>query len=140
MKISNGNILIFIGFAHSILGISPLAFGQQFARFGDQFFINVSGGILEFPFLNGNMNYETMTAFWFFYFGLLLVLLGVLVKYIESIERALPMFFVWGYLVFVLIGVIMIPFSGMTFIMLPHAIYMIYSQRKMLEKTPSQAN
>ncbi len=128
MKLSNGKILFYTGIAHFLLGISPFAFGLQFSGFADKFFFKVSVGLFEFPLLKGQMNYENFAAFWFVYFGLLLIPIGFLVDYIEKATGNIPNKFVWSYLVVVLVGVYMIPFSGMTLLMLPHAIYMAIQQ------------
>lgn len=133
MKLNNGKILIAIGIAHFSLGISPFAFGKQFLMFADNFFFKISEGLFEFPLLNGQMNYENFAAFWFVYFGLLIILIGVLVGFVEKTNRQLPKGFIWLYLFVVLIGAFMIPFSGMTFLMLPHAIYMMYHRYKRLK-------
>jgi len=130
MKITNGRILIFFGIMHALLGVSPFAFGKQFAHFSKTFFFKVSEGLFEFPLLNGIMNYENFAAFWFFYYGLLLIPLGILVQYIEKLGQKLPQAFIYTYLAIVLLGVYMIPFSGMTFLMLPQALFMVYSSRK----------
>ncbi|HAS41852.1 MAG TPA: hypothetical protein DCS93_15335 [Microscillaceae bacterium] len=130
MKITNGKILIFFGIIHPLLGVSPFAFGKQFQGFAKQFFFKISEGLFEFPLLNGTMNYENFAAFWFFYFGLLLIPIGVLVHYVETTTHQLPKNFIWAYLIVVLVGVFMIPFSGMTFLMLPHAIYMLVQKNK----------
>jgi len=130
MKITNGKILVLFGFAHALLGISPFAFGKQFASFSSHCFFKISDGLFEFPLLNGQMNYENFAAFWFFYYGLLLIPLGVLVNHIENTTMLIPRKFVYSYLVIVLIGVFMIPFSGMTFLMLPHAIYMLVTENR----------
>ncbi|UII76247.1 DUF6463 family protein [Flagellimonas sp. HMM57] len=127
----NGKILIFLGIAHTLLGISPFAFGKQFEGFADKFFFKVSNGLFEFPLLNGQMNYENFSAFWFVYYGLLLIPLGILVSYIEEKSGQIPKNFILTYLIIVLIGVFMIPFSGMTFLMLPHAIYMLFQRCKL---------
>ncbi|WP_074407333.1 DUF6463 family protein [Aquimarina megaterium] len=129
MKITNGNVLICMGIMHSLLGISPFAFGNQFSKFATIFFFKISDGLFEFPLLNGQMNYANFAAFWFFYYGLLLIPLGVLVNHIESTNRQIPKTFIWTYLIMILIGVFMIPFSGMTFLMLPHAIFMLYKSK-----------
>ncbi len=130
MKITNGKILIFFGIIHSLLGISPFAFGKQFLGFANNFFFKISEGLLEFPLLNGQMNYENFAAFWFFYFGLLLIPIGILVNYVEMGNKLIPKNFIWSYLIVALIGVHMIPFSGMTIFMLPHAIYMLIQRNK----------
>ncbi|WP_272151443.1 DUF6463 family protein [Tenacibaculum aiptasiae] len=124
MKLTNGNIITLTGIAHLLLGVSPFAFGKQFAEFANTFFFKISEGLFEFPLLNGQMNYENFAAFWFVYYGMLLIPLGILANHIEKTNGILPKNFINTYLIVVLIGVFMIPFSGMTFIMLPHAIYM----------------
>ncbi|MBW1297770.1 DUF6463 family protein [Aquimarina litoralis] len=127
---NNGNILISMGIAHTLLSISPFAFGKQFISFKNQLFLKISEGLLEFPLLNGQMNYENFAAFWFFYFGLLLIPLGILLDHIEKLNNQIPRGFIWVYFIIVLIGVYMIPFSGMTFLMLPHAFYMMIKRVK----------
>lgn len=133
MKFTNGKILLCTGIAHFLLGISPFAFGKQFLEFANKLFFKISEGLFEFPLLDGQMNYENFAAFWFVYFGLLLIPIGFLVDYIERTTGNIPSKFIWSYLIIVLIGVYMIPFSGMTFIMLPHAIYMAMQKRKNVE-------
>ncbi len=122
---NNGKILIFTGIAHTLLCLSPYAFGSQFEGFARRYFFNVSEGLLEFPLLNGQMNFENFAAFWFFYFGLLLIPLGIIVNYLEKLNHQIPYSFVWFYFMLVLIGAYMIPLSGMTFLMLPHGIFML---------------
>ena len=136
MKITNGKILVFFGIIHPLLGISPFAFGKQFAGFADKFFFKISEGLFEFPLLNGQMNYENFAAFWFFYYGLLLIPLGILVHSIEKTGGEIPKNFIRAYLIVVLVGVFMIPFSGMTFLMLPHALYMLYQSNRDLKNVP----
>lgn len=130
MKITNGKILLFFGVIHSLLAISPFAFGKQFMDFSGSYFFKISEGLFEFPLLKGEMNYENFAAFWFFYYGLLLIPLGILVNYIENTTGTIPKNFSWTYLIIVLIGVYMIPFSGMTIFMLPHALYMLFTHKK----------
>lgn len=125
----NGKISIFFRISHTILGISPFAFGKQFKGFADKFFFKISEGLFEFPLLNGQMDFENFSAFWFVYYGLLLIPLGILVNYIEKTNRQIPKDFIIVYLIIVLTGVFMIPFSGMTFLMLPHAIYMLFEKK-----------
>lgn len=132
MKYSNGKVFFVFGIVHPLLGVSPFAFGKQFAGFADQQFFKVSEGLLEFPLLHGTMNYANFAAFWFVYFGLLFVPLGFLVDFIEKSAGRIPVNFALSYLAVVLLGAFMIPFSGMTFLMLPHAIFMLYQSRKPL--------
>lgn len=129
MKISGGKIFIFLGVIHTLLSISPFAFGKQFAGFANKFFFQISEGLIEFPILNGQMNYENFAAFWFFYYGLLFFPLGVLVMHIEKSTGYIPKSFSVLYLLIVILGAFMIPFSGMTFFMLPHALYMVFKKQ-----------
>ncbi|KZS39025.1 hypothetical protein AWE51_10685 [Aquimarina aggregata] len=129
MKLFNGKILIYTGISHCLLGISPFAFGKQFLTFSQTYFFKISDGLFEFPLLNGIMNYENFASFWFVYFGILIIVIGILINYIEKTNKIVPKKFITTYLIAVLIGVYMIPFSGMTFLMLPHAIYMLYQSR-----------
>jgi Family of unknown function (DUF6463) len=124
-KITNGVLLIVIGLLHTQLALSPDGGGKQFQQMAETFFFKVCEGLGELPIVAGKTNNEIFAAFWFFYFGLLLILLGLLVHSIEKEGRTLPHYFTIVYLVVVLIGCYMIPNSGMTFIMLPHAIYML---------------
>jgi hypothetical protein len=130
MKLTNGKILIFTGFMHSLFAILPIAYGKQFNSFSKSFFFKISDGLSEFPLLNGQMNHETFSAFWFFYFGLIIIPLGFLVNSIEKQNLQLPQSFIWSYLIITSIGVYMIPFSGMTIFMLPHAVFMLIRSRK----------
>lgn len=125
MKITNGKIIIIIGIMHTLFGISPIAFGSKFMDFAERFFFKISDGLLESPLFRGHMNFESFAAFWFFYFGILLIPLGVLLDYVENNRLKIPKLFIWSYLIVVAIGVYMIPLSGMTAFMLPHAIYML---------------
>ena len=129
MKFSNGRVLIFLGGMHALFAVGPAAFGEQFAGVAGRFFFQVSEGLLEFPLVGGRMEYANFAAFWFFYFGLLLIPAGLLLDAFERAAGNPPASFVWSYLIVVLVGVYMIPFSGMTFLMLPHALYMLTRAR-----------
>lgn len=130
MKQLHGNILIITGSIHSIFGVLPISFGKQFSSFSKQYFFKISDGLSEFPLLSGKMNYENFAAFWFFYFGLLIIPLGILVKHLEKESKQIPFSFVLAYLTVALVGVYMIPFSGMTLFILPHALYMFITHSK----------
>ncbi len=134
-KVTNGIILIILGVMHTSLGISPDAFGKQFQEFSKTYFFKISSGMEELPAMTGVTNYETFAAFWFLYFGILLIPLGLLVHSIEKKGKLLPSSFTISYLVIVLTGCYMVPNSGMTFFMLPHAIYMLVSNFKKAGKT-----
>jgi hypothetical protein len=126
-KITNGIMLIAIGLLHTQFVVSSDGFGNQFLKFSGSNFFKISGGLDELPAIVGKTNFEAFAAFWFFYCGILLIPLGFLVHSIEKDKRILPHYFTISYIVFVLIGSYMVPNSGMTFIMLPHAIYMLVS-------------
>ncbi|NJO91852.1 MAG: hypothetical protein HC831_24970 [Chloroflexia bacterium] len=123
-KISNGFIIIIIGILHTNFGISD-GFSAQFAKFSQTNYYKISRGLDELPAEIGKTNFEIFAAFWFFYFGILLIPLGFLVISLEKNRKMLPHSFTISYLIVILIGCYMIPNSGMTFIMLPHAVYML---------------
>jgi len=124
-KITNGILLIVIGILHSKLAFSTDGFGNQFLKFSKTYFFKISTGLDELPAEVGKTNFETFAAFWFLYFGILLIPLGLLIHSIEKDKRTLPNYFTVSYLIFILIGCYMVPNSGLTIIMLPHAIYML---------------
>ncbi len=132
MKLINGKILIYTGIAHFLLGVSPFAFGKQFLEFSNTYFFKISEGLFEFPLLNGIMNYEYFASFWFVYFGILIIPIGILLDFVEKKNKLVPKKFILAYLIIVLIGVYMIPFSGMTFLMMPHAMYMFIQRNNQL--------
>ena len=124
-QITNGILLILIGLLHTSLAVSPEGGGVQFLSAAKSHFFNISAGRDELPLEVGKTDFETLAFFWFFYFGLLLIPLGLLVHFIEKNKGILPYSFTVSYLIFVLVGSYMIPNSGMTIIMLPQAIYML---------------
>lgn len=95
MKLTNGKILLYSGVAHFLLGISPFAFGKQYHDFSNKLFFKISEGLSEFHLLDGHMNYENFAAFWFVYFGLLLIPMAFLVEYIEKTIKNIPNKFIW---------------------------------------------
>ncbi len=126
-KISNGILLIVIGLLHTRLAVSADGCGKQFTTFAQSGFFKISGGLNELPAAVGKTNFETFATFWFFYFGILIFPLGILVHSLEKNQKILPHSFTISYLLVVVLGSYMIPASGMTYIMLPHAIYMLVS-------------
>ncbi len=124
-KITNGFLLIIIGLLHTKLVISADGCGAQFSNFSKSNFFRICDGLNELPAAAGKTNFEAFAAFWFFYFGILLIPLGLLVHAIEQKYKVLPHAFTISYLAVVVIGAYMVPASGMTYIMLPHAIFML---------------
>lgn len=132
-RITNGILLLLIGAMHTQLVLSADGFGRQFSVFAESWFFRISSGMDELPAVQGKTNFEIFATFWFFYFGVALIPLGFLVHSIEKEKRALPSSFTGSYLLFVLLGCYMVPNSGMTFIMLPQALYMLV-KNYMLQK------
>lgn len=130
-NITNGIVLIIIGIMHTQLVISSGGFGNQFHHFYKSHFFKISEGMAELPAATGVTNFEYFAAFWFFYFGIMIIPLGILVHFIERKKGILPLAFTLSYLIVVFVGSYMIPNSGMTFFMLPHAVFMlVYSSMK----------
>ena len=126
-KITNGILLMVIGLLHTQFAFSTGGFQKQMLHFSKSYFFKVSDGMAEFPASVGHTNFENFAAFWFLYFGIFLIPLGLLVHSIERKKQVLPHYFTVGYLVFVLLGCYMVPNSGITIFMLPHALYMLVS-------------
>ncbi|MCP4130855.1 MAG: hypothetical protein GY754_07720 [bacterium] len=124
-KITNGIVLIIIGIMHTNFALSPDAFGKQFREFSKTYFFKISKGAEVLPAMMSATDFETFAAFWFFYFGILIFPMALLVHSVEKDKKILPHSFTISYLIVVLIGAYMIPHSGMTFFMLPHALFML---------------
>ena len=123
-RITHGTIFILIGLLHTQFVFSSGGFGNQFAQFCKRYFYQISKGLDELPAIAGHTNFETFSAFWFFYFGILFIPLGLLLHGIEHNKISIPRSFTITYLLFVLVGCYMIPNSGITVFMLPHALFM----------------
>ena len=80
--------------------------------------------------MESQINYETFASFWCLYFGLILFPFGVLLDIVEKRNIIPPFGFILTYLIVILIGVYMIPYGGMTILMLPHGIFMLIKYRK----------
>ena len=135
-KITNGILILVIGLMHTQFALSSGGFGKQFREFSKSYFFEISKGPEDLHKL-----YEVHAAFWFFYFGILLIPIGLLVHSIERRKIILPNSFTISYLIVVLIGSYMVPTSGMTYFMLPQAVYMLVSNyikaRKLRLANPS---
>ncbi len=136
-QLTNGIFLVFIGLMHTQFGISDNGFGNQFKAFAQNNFYKISTGLDQLSAKDGLIDYETFAAFWFSYFGLILIPFGLLMHAIEKMKIVLPLIFTLSYFTVVLLGVYMIPNSGITFIMLPHAIFMLLQPyiKRLLNKT-----
>lgn len=124
-KLSHGIIVIIIAIMHTQFALSSDGFIKQFIGFSKSNFYNV------FPEVEKNLIepdqkfFEDFSAFWFFYFGMLLIPLGILMHTVERKYGTLPFYFVLSYLVVIILGVYMVPVSGMTYFMLPHAVFLL---------------
>lgn len=125
--ITNGVLLMIIGILHTRFALSTGGFGKQFREFSKSHFFYLFKDVDKLILESNREFFESFSAFWFFYFGIIIFPLGLLVHSIEKRYKILPHSFTLSYLVFVIIGSYMIPESGMTFFMLPHAIYMLIS-------------
>jgi hypothetical protein len=123
-KITNGMILILFGIMHTKLALSDDGGGKQFQIFSKSYFFNIRGDMDGSPIMFGTTDVDTFAVFWFFYWGILVIPVGLLLHSIEKEKRILPHSFTISYLIVIIIGSYMVPQSGMTFFMLPHAIYM----------------
>lgn len=126
-KITNGVLLLLIALMHIQFAFSPDVFRSQFLHFSKGFFFKVHPGMQALPFVPNMPNTDAFAAFWFFYFGVCLIPLALLVHSIERQGKALPLSFTVSYLVVNLLGSYMLPASGISMIMLPHAVYMLVS-------------
>jgi len=123
MKITNGKVITGIGIIHILL--TPLGYLKQFSGFIHKGFFALSGGPLDSPATMGGLYYENFAAFWCLYFGILMLPLGILLDGIESRGITIPRQFTWAYFIVTIIGIYMIPLSGMTVFFLPHSVYML---------------
>ena len=129
----HGRLLIVTGIIHTLAALIPGIFGAQFLQFSKVYFFSISPGLAAFPLFGGFINYETFAAFWFFYCGPLLILYGQVIDILEKFHVGINLNVSIPFLIVTLIGVYMIPFSGMTFLLLPQAFYMIYKSRKWMK-------
>jgi len=137
-KITNGVLLIIIGVLHTRMAVTAEGGGKQFTEAANSYFFRISGGMDDLPIVPGQAGLDMLAFFWFFYFGLFLIPLGLLIHSIESKKGMLPYSFTISYLIFVIIGSYMIPNSGMTVIMLPQAIYMLIINHIRIRKNKSK--
>ncbi|WP_103865926.1 DUF6463 family protein [Aquimarina sp. I32.4] len=133
-KITNGLLLILIGIMHTQFTFSSGGFQKQIQSFSKSNFYKISEGMKELPASIEHTNFENFAAFWFLYFGLFLIPLGLLVHSIEKQKLRLPHYFTVSYFIIVLLGCYMVPNSGITFFMLPQAIYMLISNYLKIKK------
>ena len=94
-----GHVLTAIGGLH--LAVGSLAYARPLAAIGRDGFVNAVDG-----------HVDRDAAFWFLMTGVLLVLLGQLVRWAQRRLGTLPAFLGWSLLALAAVGAILMPFSG----------------------------
>jgi hypothetical protein len=127
----HGRLLMVTGVAHVALSLMPGVFGEQFYQFASSVFFNVSSGAADFSFFGGSMKYEEFAAFWFFYAGPMMFLFGMSIDQLERLQGNVAASISSAFLVVSCIGAYMVPFSGMTFVLIPQGLFMFVRSRNM---------
>lgn len=131
MKIRiHGRLLMLTGIIHLVLVVMPGVYGEQFYLFSKQYFFYINKGLIDFPLFGGSINHEQFAAFWFFYGGVLTFMYGHLLDKFEKSNGHISREISRVFLFVALIGSYMIPMSGMTFVLLPQALYMCLRVKK----------
>ncbi len=108
MKAWIGKALIVIGVVHSIGGF--LFFRPTLSVFlTERLFNTITVG--------GEPVREA--AFWFFFGGFALMIIGGLVDRLERLGERLPAFLGWSFAALIILGIIMMPASGFWLLILP---------------------
>ena len=126
----HGKLLIITGILHLVVTLLPGIFGKQILYFASHGFFNINKGLLGFPLLGGTLDYESFSAFWFFYMVPILIMFGHLIGNIEKNNGSVPRQIALHFLILSLIGAYMVPMSGMTFFLVPQALYMLVRSQK----------
>lgn len=111
-----GKWLFAVGVIHSL-------FGFLFMR--NTLVVLWSEGLLNT--VNGQPAREAV--FWFLCTGLLLLIVGVLVDRAEKHRLAMPPFVTWSFAVLTIIGVVVMPISGI-WLLIPPAAGMVFRRRQ----------
>jgi hypothetical protein len=83
-KVTNGIILIIIGLLHTQFALSPGGFGKQFSEFSKSKFFYLFHDLENSRHLAGKELFESFAAFWFFYFGIIIIPFGLLLHSFEK--------------------------------------------------------
>lgn len=98
MKNTIGLLTIITGILHFLLGL--FKFKLQFTN------------IIFSGFFNKIKAYDNGHAFWFTFAGILLIIIGILIKFIEQKNLVVPKSICWFFLFSGIIGVSLLPVSG----------------------------
>lgn len=106
MKRWIGRTLVAIGLLHTVFGVVA--------------FRSVWEALFQEGLLN-TVNRQPLreAAYWFLFFGFVLLLLGALIDWCEAQQSRLPAFLGWGLLAMTLVGVVVMPISGMWLALIP---------------------
>ena len=102
------------------IGRTLLAIGLLHTAFGLVVFSSVWAALLREGLLN-TVDRQPMraAAYWFLFFGFVLLLLGALVDWCEAQGITLPAFLGWGLLAMTVVGVAVTPITGMWLALIP---------------------
>ncbi|UOQ52553.1 DUF6463 family protein [Hymenobacter cellulosivorans] len=106
MKRWIGRTLIGIGLLHTVFAI--MVFSPIWAAL-------VREGLLN----TVNRQLQREAAYWFLFFGFVVLLLGALIDWCEAQGSRLPAFLGWGLLAMTVVGVAVMPVSGMWLALIP---------------------
>ena len=101
-----GYALIVIGVIHTIFGV---------AAFRATLHLLIAAGVWNT--INGEPEREM--AFWFLYFGFVLMILGALLVRLAREGPPVPRFVGWALLAITLVGVLVMPASGFRLVLIP---------------------
>ncbi|UOQ71804.1 DUF6463 family protein [Hymenobacter cellulosilyticus] len=106
MKRWIGRTLLGIGLLHTVFAI--VVFSPIWAAL-------VREGLLN------TVNQQPLreAAYWFLFFGFVVLLLGALIDWCEAQGSRLPVFLGWGLLAMTIVGVVVMPVSGMWLALIP---------------------
>ena len=76
-----------------------------------------------------NLNYEREAAFWYMMISPLLFALGILCCWIEEQKLIMPAFIGWILLIITIVGIVIMPVSGIWLLLAPSGIILFISLR-----------
>lgn len=112
----HGILLMATGIVHVVFGLLPINYGNDWKGY-------LFAGVWNTVSLE---NDRSMAAFWFVMAGLLMFLVGLAIYEIERRANILPLSIGCVFLGITLLGCLMAPKSGFTFLLLPQALFYLY--------------
>lgn len=123
MKAWIGKSIVVIGILHSIVGF--VVFHKILSILASEFLFNT---------ISLNSQPDRESAFWFFFTGFALLIIGALVNWIENRNADIPTFLSWSLLTVTTVGVIIMPISGFWLLLIPIAGLFRLQRRTMNDK------